>query len=834
MIKHYFRSYFNKQNTLKIWSCLKLKPITYCLLCATYCLLFNITTNAQNVDLDNLGSFIGKGKPLKISGGFSANSIFYNSNQESGREAFTYFLQGNLSISYMALSIPISYSYSNQGSQLGYELPFKFNRLSLHPKYKWVQAHIGDVAMSFSAYTLSGHQFTGGGIELTPKGNFKIAAMAGRLLKATEDDDDARTIPAFHRFGYGVKLGYEKEKYSIGIIGFYAKDAINSIALVPDDKGVTPKENLVVSAEGSYKISENLEVKAEYASTAITQDIRAEASNEGGQGLAGILFNNLGSTEYYTALKASFDYSFGKSSIGVGYERIDPGYETLGAYFFNNDFENITLNSSTTLFKDKLNLSFNIGYQRDDLENQKKQATSRTVGAINATYNASEKLTITGMYSNFSTFTNARVNQFDVINDDNLLDNVSDELDYKQLAQNANVNVNYAISKKENLQQNINFNYALADVANEQGGNVRIGDASTFHNVNAAYTMGFPKKNLNITTAINGTVNSIGREDATTWGPTLSINKKFLENKLNTGFAVSYNTSDNQSGSTSVTNFRANASYVYKEKHNFNLNAIQLFKALLTESNQELTITFGYAYSFDLGQLKKRKRQDKTIKVNKVAKKEKVFGFSYRTHTFSGTHPEISNKITSLIDRPNFSVLKEVKAIKSRLLVLEKHLKSKEDKLDKVYKKTAITYLKYLYKHIDYLGAYHKLVFNSLKRLHQDATKFDYRLNEEYINQLATINTAKGKGENVSETDLKNLVIKEKAYKAHVWMQEQLNVLTLGSVLDGEGLLKEFKGKYLSEVFNRLENKKTNDEIELYLEVQLADFYHKKSLKIQH
>lgn len=149
-------------------------------------LLFLITTTSfsQNVDLDNLGGFIGKGKPLKISGGFSANSVFYNSSQDSGREAFTYFLQGNINISYMALSVPISYSYSNQGSQLDYEVPFKFNRLSLHPKYKWVQAHIGDVAMSFSPYTLSGHQFTGGGIELTPKGDFKIAAMAGRLLKA--------------------------------------------------------------------------------------------------------------------------------------------------------------------------------------------------------------------------------------------------------------------------------------------------------------------------------------------------------------------------------------------------------------------------------------------------------------------------------------------------------------------------------------------------------------------------------------------------------------------------------------------------------------------------
>nr|WP_293301502.1 hypothetical protein [Allomuricauda sp.] len=62
--------------------------------------------------------------------------------------------------------------------------------------------------------------------------------------------------------------------------------------------------------------------------------------------------------------------------------------------------------------------------------------------------------------------------------------------------------------------------------------------------------------------AFNGTTNIIGREDATTWTPTLGINKKFLDNRLNTNFRASYNISDNQSGKTSVTSFRANAAYI--------------------------------------------------------------------------------------------------------------------------------------------------------------------------------------------------------------------------------------------------------------------------------
>ncbi len=556
-------------------------------------LFFVTVTFAQTVDLETLG----KGKAFKLGGGISSNGVFYSSGQASGREPFTYFLQGNLNISFYQFGMPISYSWSNQGEQLSYNLPFNFNRLSLHPKYKWVQGHIGDVAMTFSPYTLNGHQFTGGGVELTPNGPWKVSLMAGRLLKATEDDGNEQTVPAFQRMGYGLKLGYEKEQYAMAVTTFYAKDNSNSIAIVPEEKGVTPKENMVVSVEGSYKLMEDLQVRAEYASSAITKDLRADVLDTG-SGLAGLFLRNRASTEYYNALRTDVDYTFGKSGLGVGYERIDPGYETLGAYFFNNDFENITLNGSTTVFDNTLNLAFNIGYQQDNLENQKQQASNRTVGAVNVAYNASERLAITASYSNFTTFTNSRLDQFEVINDDNLLDDTAKTLNYRQLSRNANVNINYLFSKNEQVQQNLNLNYALADVSNEEDGVVRIGNASTFHNGNVSYTLGLPNRGMNLTAALNGTLNTIGVEDSTTWGPTLNINQKFLDNTLNANFGASYNTSTSDMTRSQITNLRANASYVLKKRHSFHLNLIQLFKNLSTGSTSELTLTFGHSYTF--------------------------------------------------------------------------------------------------------------------------------------------------------------------------------------------------------------------------------------------
>jgi hypothetical protein len=158
------------------------------------------TESAQAQDLENFGSRTlekVRTSPLRINGGLSANSIFYNSNGRDAREPFTYFLQGFLNVTWLSFTMPVSYSLTNQESQLGYETPFKFNRISLHPKYKWIQSHIGDVTMTFSPYTLNGHQFAGGGVELTPEGGFSLSAMTGRLLQATEDDEQPQTLPAF-------------------------------------------------------------------------------------------------------------------------------------------------------------------------------------------------------------------------------------------------------------------------------------------------------------------------------------------------------------------------------------------------------------------------------------------------------------------------------------------------------------------------------------------------------------------------------------------------------------------------------------------------------------
>lgn len=219
--------------------------------------------------------------------------------------------------------------------------------------------------MSFSPYTFNGLLFSGAGLELNPKIPLKVALITGRLNKAVEDDGNPNTMPAYKRMGYGTHPKWEKKQYKLGVIGFYAKDDIHSLKKSLDERGISPQENLILSINGAFKIKKNIELFGEYANTAITTNQRATAIGNVKEGIASHLIKTNSSTENYSAFNTGANLQLKKGMIGIRYEKIEPGYRTLGAYYFNNDLENITLNSSFTLLKDKLSLSSNIGRQRD-------------------------------------------------------------------------------------------------------------------------------------------------------------------------------------------------------------------------------------------------------------------------------------------------------------------------------------------------------------------------------------------------------------------------------------------------------------------------------------
>ena len=536
------------------------------------------TVHAQNVE--EVLEFRKK-KPFKISGSISANATQFNSTPKQSRQSFTYQLSGSINMSlYELLNIPISFNLNNYGAKFSY--PSLPNRLSLHPSYKWIRAHIGDVSMSFSPYTLNGHQFTGAGIELTP-GRWQISAMGGRLLRRVDADSLNPSIrPNYERWGYGGKVRYEADKFALGGTVFTAKDKMSNISFDTDALGIYPKGNIAIGLEGTLSIIKDLKLSLEYGLSIMQRDLRVKEKS------------------YYHAFKADLAYSFLGNTIGIGYERISPDYETLGAYYFNNDYENFTINYSRNFFENKMGIALSGGVQRDDLSGQKQEKNKRFVGSANINFTPSEKFSASVSLSSYQAHRNIK-SSFDYINERTPYENL-DTLRFTQLNNSIDMNLNWRLRNSETQSHTLSANASYQEAADKQGRYIMPGNLTRFMNLGANYGIDFTPLDFSVTAGINASNNYVSRKNVLTIGPALTCSKHLFKKALTTGLTLSFNqTQEAGRKLATIYNARWHASYRFLKRHGLNASIAyqhrSLSEATLTNSSS-LTSQISYSYSF--------------------------------------------------------------------------------------------------------------------------------------------------------------------------------------------------------------------------------------------
>ena len=522
-----------------------------------------------------------KKKPLKISGSISARATLFSSQSSEARQSFTYQLTGSVNLSlYELLNIPLSFNLNNYGANFSY--PSLPNRLSLHPSYKWMKAHIGDVSMSFGPYTLNGHQFTGLGVELSP-GRWQVSAMAGRLLKRVDADPNIPSLQVgYERWGYGIKTRYEGSTFALGGTVFAARDRDGRISFDIDALGIYPKGNIALGLEGSLSLIKDLKLSLEYGLSRMQQDLRsAEVS-------------------YYHALKADVSYSFVGNTLGVGYERIDPGYATLGAYYFNNDYENLTLNYSRSFFGSKLSLALSGGLQRDDLMGQKQEHNKRFVGSAQVGFTPSEALSASVSLSSFQSYRNLK-SSFDYINARTPYDNL-DTLQFTQLSHSLDADISWCLKQSEAQTQTLSANLSYQEAADRQGRYIQPGQLTRFMNLGTSYNLDLSALDLTLTGGFNVSNNYADRKAVLTLGPSLSLAKRLLKKQLSTGLSLSYNeTQEAGHRLAQVYNLRATAGYRFWGKHGLNASVAYQERKLrhaVNSPRSSFTSELSYSYSF--------------------------------------------------------------------------------------------------------------------------------------------------------------------------------------------------------------------------------------------
>jgi hypothetical protein len=562
---------------------------------------FMVALDAKAQDLGAIGS---REKPVRFSGGVSASQIAYAaSGMQNRRDPYTYFLSGNLAMDLYGWSVPVSFNFSNQ--RFAFQQPF--NQYGLHPTYKWVTGHLGWASMSFSPYTLSGHLFRGAGVELKPDNGLVFSAMWGRLQKATNPLRDSLAFvgqqPAFQRMGWGFKGGYQKGGDEVFFSLFSAQDRQQSLfEWVADSFALAPEENLVMSLSGQKQLFQKLSLSAEWATTALTRDSRqGPAEARGVFRATDFLMPANASTQYYKALKSALTYSGSFYTLGMAYERVDPGYQTLGAYYFNNDLESLSLTSTTALAGGRVNLGLNVGSQRDNLDDDKVSSMRRLASSLSVAWAAGERLNLNAAYSNFQTITNIQP-LFQQLNQLTPYENL-DTLNYTQLSRSTNLSANYLLSTLQERRQSLSMNLSMQQAADRQGNDTPFG-GSQFYNANGVYSLSLAPQQLTLSAAFNYSLNKMDTIGAATLGPSLTASKSLLDKTLRTSLSLGFNQSRQQGEVLAqLWNLRASGSYTIQKKHNLNLSLVALNRSAGERQPgfREFTATLGYSLRFGGG-----------------------------------------------------------------------------------------------------------------------------------------------------------------------------------------------------------------------------------------
>lgn len=560
-----------------------MKKLT-CLLILT--MTMALETAAQDV------SGLASQKPFDIRGSFDVRLIGYSANGMAARRSpFSFVLSGSPTLSIYGIAVPLSFTYSEQ--QRSFSQPF--NQFGMSPTYKWITVHGGYRNISFSPYTLAGHTLLGGGVELRP-GKLRLGFMTGRLNRATTIDTTTGALQpfSFSRHGYAGKIGYGTEARHIDLSFLSARDSEKGFKGVADSSLVRPAANVVIGSEVKYTFGGKLFVFADAGLSIYTRDrhstlnVELDSANHGLNFLNRLIPVN-GTSEYYLAYSGGLGYTAKTFGIKATYKHVDPNFQSMGAYFFQNDLRSISLSPSFNALQGKLRFSGSIGLQEDNRKQQKQATTRRIISMANLSWDIHEKFGVDANYTNFSTNSEPAVT---------LLQN-------KYLLTQTNNNVSVTprlILVSQNYTHMVLLSYNLSHLSDlnqetQSDNNIR----SSIALLN--YNLGLNALGLSVNTGLNYTDNRLSIGTVSNKGVTLGLSKGFLKNKVMISNSNSWIISRMPQGDSRILTLGGNAMYAPWKGHRINLRINSMNNTIEQEAaeplkNSELTAELSYTLSF--------------------------------------------------------------------------------------------------------------------------------------------------------------------------------------------------------------------------------------------
>ena len=536
-------------------------------------------------------------QPVKINGGLTATNTFYSAQgMTARRDPYYWMLSGNVNFNlFGVLSVPISIQVSQQNRS--YTQPF--NQFGMSPHYKAWTAHAGYRSVQYSTYSVGGSQWLGGGLEYAPeKHPIYTSVLYGRFQKSVTEqvvDGMVTGTPAYERWGYAAKFGYQKKGRSLHLVLFRGKD---NASTVPDSTaqkaGIKPGENLVWAINTRQALTKSINFDLEFAMSAYTLDTRIADGDLSANSYGGFFHTNT-STQVNKAIQTNVFFNRPLYQLKFSYRRIDPLYKTMGSIFLNNDIEDISAGLTWRMFKQKLTVSTTGGIQRNNLDDKLTQSLVRNAFSGSIAYAVSKKVNLNAQYSNF--LSNTKFNNLNVTANQLSLQQNADSLLYNQVTQSASINMSLQFGDTI-------VRHGVFSTGSWQQGRDSRENNSDFYSGMAGYTLNFVKLQLSFNVGVLSTFNTTGGIFNQMLGPSLGINKS-IKKVWRIGFTSSYTTnySDHKNTGYNLSN-RITAGVKRGKHHSLNadLNWLQRTTTILTQTqnkkSSELRGSLIYSYTF--------------------------------------------------------------------------------------------------------------------------------------------------------------------------------------------------------------------------------------------
>lgn len=479
-----------------------------------------------------------KEDPMRLTGMLNVDLSSYHAYGIDGRGVpFMGRLMGYVNLDILGVNIPGSVNIGSGGTVFNTELP-SFAFIGISPRYKWATLHLGTRSLNMGKYSFSNHSFNGVGFELNPD-NWRLQAFYGRLQRARPGDflGIQRLEPLFQRVGFGVKGGFDNGRDLFLLSIFKAWDQSESIPIPEFIANVLPSENVILSIETTKYITENISLKAQFANSGFTADRNAVQGSPTGfiRNYAGLLETNV-SSRWNKAFDVGLHLDIDRGSLSLNYERIDPGFRTMGALFFLNDLENIHFGLKLRFLRSKLQLAGRAGVQRNNISQTQVNSYQRFVGSIMLNYTISERLSISGSASSFN-----NVNIQSSIQDINAPVLVTE---FVLNNDDFNFTTNYLIQKTDKVLGTIQLNTNLSNGNMIENDEIQFDSGSKSQSIMAVYMLQLLSTNWTLSSSLGRQEFGFGKGNTVNNFVGIGIQKSLFDNKLSMG--INSNISANQ------------------------------------------------------------------------------------------------------------------------------------------------------------------------------------------------------------------------------------------------------------------------------------------------